>query len=124
MVDILHNLPYPDLTLFDDGLNIEERCAAIFEDSSGEYKVIEVPNRHEEPTKHFKIHTNDVKEVTVDGEKLIGIVHTHPAHQYKKPSYSDVASIPEGLFGIVYHPSSKTIHWYNNQGVLHTEIRK
>jgi proteasome lid subunit RPN8/RPN11 len=122
-VDIQHKLPYPDLTLFDDGLNTEERCGAIFENLNGELKVIEVPNRHEEPKKHFKIHTSDVNAITIEDEKLIGIVHTHPAHQYKKPSYSDVASIPEGLFGIVYHPSSKTVYWYNNQGVLNTEIR-
>jgi hypothetical protein len=57
-VDILHNLPYPDLALFDDGLNTEERCGAIFENPNGELKVIEVPNRHEEPKKHLKIHTN------------------------------------------------------------------
>ena len=123
MVDIIHNLPDPDLTLFDDGLNIEERCGAIFQDLNGGYKVIEVPNRHAEPKKHFAINTSDVKAVTVDDEKLVGILHTHPAHQYKKPSYSDVSSIPDSLIGIVYHPSSRTIHWYNNQGVLHTEIR-
>ncbi len=82
-MDILHKLPAPDLTLFDDGLNIEERCGAIFEDSSGECKVIEVPNRHTEPTKHFMIHTSDVKEVTADGEKLIGMTLGKIKYEYE-----------------------------------------
>ncbi len=124
MVDTLRKYPLPDLSIFDDGLNTEERCGVIVKSSDG-YSVIEVPNRHAEPDKHFVIQTGDVKEATsnVDGE-VIGIVHTHPKKQHKNPSYSDVTSIPDDLIGIVYHPSSKTIHWYNKTGVLESEIRK
>ena len=123
-MDTLRKYPLPDLSIFDDGLNSEERCGVIYKQKDI-YSIIEVPNRHEEPSKHFMIHTSDVKEAMadVDGE-VIGIIHTHPKKQHKTPSYSDIVSIPDDLIGIVYHPSSKTIHWYNKTGVLESEIRK
>ena len=120
-MDTLYKYPLPDLSIFDDGLNSEERCGVIVK-TKDTYKIIEVPNRHPEPNKHFIIHNSDVKDAAKDLE-VIGIVHTHPKKQHKTPSYSDINSIPDNLIGIVYHPSSKTIHWYNKTGVLESEIR-
>jgi len=118
-------LPDPDLSLFDNRPNDVEWCGVIVQRVDNSNYVVEVPNRAEDQTRHFLISTKDVKELSIgDGELVVGIVHTHPFRSIKTPSDHDIDSIPDGLVGMVYHPSTRSVVWYDSNGTIQQRLRK
>lgn len=116
-------LPDPDLSLFDEGPNDEERCGLIFQRDDGIYWVHEVPNRAERPKRFFRINKSDLQHIDTE-DVCVGVVHTHPFRAMRMASQKDVDSIPDGLVGMVYHPSTKSIVWYDSDGVIEDNLRK
>lgn len=118
-------LPDPDLTLFDNRPNNVEWCGVIVRRPDESTYIIEMPNRAPDQTRHFIIATKDVKKlVAPDGDLIIGVVHTHPFRSIKVPSQHDIDSIPEGLIGMVYHPSTSSVVWYDSTGIIEQRLRK
>lgn len=121
----MNALPEPDLSLFDTGTNDVERCGVIVRRTDGSTYVIEVPNRSETPKHHFVVSTKDVKAVIVpEGDVIVGIVHTHPFRAMRIASDHDIDSIPDGLIGMVYHPSTRSVVWYDSTGTIEQRLRK
>lgn len=118
-------LPYPDLSDFDGGDDLIERCGLLLSDNKGLITAVSVPNRHKDTRNHFQINNDDVNNIVNATRKaVIGILHTHPQHTTAKPTQSDIYEIPVGFIGMVYHPSSKTITWYDSIRILKSTIRK
>ena len=122
-MDCQSDLPNPDFSLFDDGPNDAERCGLIFQRTDGTYWVHEVPNRHEKPLRAFRIHKSDLEELEID-DLFIAVVHTHPFRAMRSASQRDIDSIPDGLLGMVYHPSTKSVTWYDSGGVIDYNLRR
>lgn len=121
----MNELPEPDLSLFDTGTNELERCGVIVRREDGSTYVIEVPNRSNTPHHHFIVSTKDVKALTAPpSDVIVGIVHTHPFRAMRIASDHDIDSIPDGLIGMVYHPSTRSIVWYDSTGIIEQRLRK
>jgi proteasome lid subunit RPN8/RPN11 len=113
----------PDLSIFDSKSNEFERCGVIFKRTDKSLYIVELPNHSATPKNHFIISKKDVSKLKVL-DKLVGIVHTHPFRAMRIASQHDIDSIPEGLVGMVYHPSTGSTVWYDRTGVIHEELRK
>ena len=109
----------PDLSAF-DGDSHFERCGVIVLRPDETTYVIEVPNRSSTPADTFAIDAADIRAIpnTVSTHRLIGFMHTHPDYDSPHPSQADIKSMPEGFFGLVYHPVSGSIVWYTRDGVI------
>lgn len=117
--------PLPDLSMFDEGDNTEERCGVIVRDPSGKHWVVEVPNRADDKARRFKVLKSDVSNVSLEqGQEVIGVIHTHPFRSMRVPSDHDIDSIPHGLLGMVYHPSTGSIFWYDRNGILEHRLKR
>lgn len=112
-------LQTPDLSAF-DGDSHFERCGVIVLRPDETTYVIEVPNRSDTPTDTFAIDVADVRAIRNPDptHRLVGFMHTHPGHDAPHPSQTDIESIPDGFFGLVYHPVSGSIIWYTRNGVI------
>lgn len=126
-------LPYPQLDVFDTDARVE-RCAILLgkhyvpyePDIPGRWEIstiAEVPNRSSDPQHGFAIHLRDMREVQHRyGGDVLGCLHTH----YVRPSYpsmADLRSIPRHWLGVVYHPHSRTVTFYNYNGFI-LEVRR
>ncbi len=110
-----------DLSDYEEVVSDVERCGVILVNNKGYVRIVGVPNRHKDSQINFQIDNNDVNTVLeMTREKLIGIFHTHPDPDIEMavPSLNDINNIPEGICGMVYHPFSKIIHWYDSTGIL------
>lgn len=117
--------PTPDLTVFDDGLNDEERCGVIVHRGDSTHYVIELPNRSDEPHKTYRLAYADMKELVLpEGHSVIGFVHTHPRGVPRLPSPHDIQSLPTGVIGMVYHPSTGSTTWYDRDGIIDTQLKR
>ena len=118
------HLPEPNLTMFDTGTNRLERCGVIIADG-GVHRIIELPNRSPEPNLHFVVWNKDIHRHLEPDAVIVGIVHTHPFRSSPLPSSRDIASIPRGMVGMVYHPSTTSVAWYDWEGIIkHNHKRK
>jgi proteasome lid subunit RPN8/RPN11 len=118
-------IPNPDLSIFDEGLNNEERCAIVFVRADCTTYIVEVPNRAEDKKRYFAIVKSDIDSIDSNqSDTMIGVVHTHPYRFPRRPSMHDIASIREGLIGMVYHPSSGSIVWYDRKGIVQEQLKR
>lgn len=118
-------IPNPDLSIFDEGANNEERCGVIIMRPDCTTYVMEVPNRSDDPRRHFIINRSDVEVLDwPSSHKMVGVIHTHPFRGMRAASQHDIDSIPEGLVGMVYHPSSGSIVWYDRSGVILEKLKR
>lgn len=118
------DLPDPDCSIFDSGPNDVERCGLILERDDGSTYVHEVPNRSYNPRRSFVIWVSDTHRVPRGSNRIVGIIHTHPYRGVRAASQFDLDSIPKGLVGIVYHPSSGSKVWYRRNEVLHEHMTR
>lgn len=111
--------PTPDLSDFDTDHDME-RCGVIFECLDGTWVIVEVPNRASDPWNDFQIDNADVHQIPLSPEeyRIVGIMHTHPNTTQKQPTPTDLAGVPDGMIGMVYHPSSGSIIWYTRAGTI------
>ena len=100
----------------------KERCGLIYYDANHKHCLAELENRHEDPENHFRLMTDDVMDFLFHNPKaeIVGIYHTHILEGTEEPSKKDLETLPVTLFGIIYHPLSKTITWYDLHGIIHT----
>lgn len=118
-------IPTPDLSIFDEGSNDVERCGVIVRRPDGSSYVVELPNRSDNPKSHFVASKTDARNLILPKEDLIiGVVHTHPFRAVRTASQHDIDSIPEGLIGMVYHPSSGSTVWYSRTGIVHEQLKR
>jgi proteasome lid subunit RPN8/RPN11 len=118
-------IPTPDVSIFDNGLNNLERCGVIVQKSDDSTYVVELPNRSNKPKLHFTMLKEDVRVLVLpEGDIIIGVIHTHPYRSVRTASQHDIDSIPKGLVGMVYHPSTGSTTWYDHTGVLQHNLRK
>ena len=122
--DMPLDLPEPDTSLFDDGTNRVERCGIIVKNPDGTHWIKELPNRADDPTRDFRIDNADVKAALPPDADIVGVIHTHPYRSSMLPSEADIDSIPRGLVGMVYHPSTTSVAWYDNLGTIDYRQRR
>lgn len=113
----------PDLSVFDVGPNDVERCGVILKRLDGSVYVSELPNRSNAPKYHFTLSKTDVADLETN-DVVIGVVHTHPFRSMRIASQHDIDSIREGLIGMVYHPSSGSIVWYDHTGTVKEQLKR
>lgn len=113
-----------DLSVFDGGPNLEERCGVILQGADGAYKVFELENRSPSPKNRFIISKSDAETIDKRHGVIVGVVHTHPYRGMRTASPHDINSIPAGLFGIVYHPSTGSKVWYDHNGVTYEDLKR
>lgn len=119
------HLPAVDVSAFDFGPNVHERCGVIIDNGADGYELVELPNRSDLTTHHFIIWNADIKAALPEMTQIVGVVHTHPFRSSSLPSTDDIDSIPSGLIGMVYHPSTTSITWYDENGIIkHIKKRK
>lgn len=95
----------------------QERCAVLIRTCNGTIIQREVPNRHPRPHTNYVIHKSDADAVLMDGDVIVGAMHTHTRH--KGLSYADVVKMPDGMIGLMYRPLDRSRIIYNNKGPLH-----
>lgn len=76
-------------------------------------RFVHLPNRAGAKADYWEAKAADVQEWA----ELIGIAHTHPGPSQRGPSGHDVAGIGPWL-GLVVHPMSGTLTWYDRLGVI------
>jgi proteasome lid subunit RPN8/RPN11 len=113
-----------DLSAFDSGTNTEERCGVVLQSADGDYNVFELENRSPNPKNRFVISKADAAQIDKRHGVIVGVVHTHPFRSMRTASQHDINSIPAGLFGIVYHPSTGSKVWYDHNGVTHEDLKR
>lgn len=111
-------LPHPDTSLFDTGTNKYERCGVIVLEDDGTHSIVELPNRSPVKTKHFVVWNMDIHKLVPPDAEIVGVIHTHPFRSSPLPSSDDVAAIPGELIGMVYHPSTTSVSWYDRNGII------
>lgn len=105
-----------------------EVCALVIGKKRGDTftvtDVLNVANRHKDGENHFEVGKkaalNVLQRRGYTEKDLIGSLHTH-TRGGADPSYDDCYFIPDGMLGIVVHPSSQTITYYNRQGFISKE---
>lgn len=98
----------------------EEKCGLIYYDENHKHCLAELKNSHENSLAHFRINNNDVMDFLLHNPKaiIVGIYHTHNLEDTEEPSNEDMDKLPQTLFGIVYHPLTMTITWYDSHGII------
>lgn len=96
-----------------------EQCAVIFganriDGTVAVFRVLEVPNRHPDPQRHFMVRASDVPTALVSSNP-IGYVHSHINGM--PPSTDDLRNLRPGFFGIVIDISNKLAFLYTSQGM-------
>lgn len=110
----------------------EEQCGVLIgkEDEHGVRHVnyvVKIPNRAQIPTDHFAISLCDFNEVAEehvkDGNVICGFLHTHPGDSKPYPSADDLFGLLRfgDMIGVVYHPKTKNLTWFNSIGVIARE---
>lgn len=100
-----------------------ERCACLLgERVRGGWMIdaiAEVPNRHPVPQMHYRIMSKDPVELLGmrRSKRVIGVLHTHPLLEFPEPSDHDIDLIPKDFLGMVYHPPTGLVTFFNNQGL-------
>jgi proteasome lid subunit RPN8/RPN11 len=125
------NMRHELLDQFDGYDGIPERCALLlgsFREEDDTYvidAVVEVKNSHREPLRHFTIKKKDaqaaLEALDSTDSSIIGHLHTHPKGTNADPSYEDCINMPDNMVGVIYHPHSRTITYYNRQGFISKE---
>lgn len=82
--------------------------------------VVELPNRHEDPTEYFRITQTDIDHAMewlgLQQDQLMGFWHTHPGEALNGPSQEDWDAITLGektWWHCVYHVHSRTLTWFD-----------
>jgi proteasome lid subunit RPN8/RPN11 len=118
------SMPEPDLSSFDDPTNEVERCGVIVFGSDGGYEVVELPNRSPRPDLHFVVWNRDIHTLLSPDDEIVGVFHTHLSDSPAHPSEADIRSIPGALIGMVYHPATKSVVWYDHKGIIETKRKR
>lgn len=113
--------PKEDLAVFQD--TRAEQCGVLFGKRTPKTYTVEalaaVKNHSDDPYSHFEIKTGDVRRVMkrlgYTEADIIGSIHTHPRGSKADPSAIDVEDLPEGMLGVVYHVTSRTLSYYNHE---------
>lgn len=65
--------------------------------------ILEVPNKADDPVNNAGVVRSDVPD-THEGGVILGFIHTHNAETASdEPSAQDMANLPPGMIGIVFH---------------------
>lgn len=105
-----------------------ERVAALIGKRVGDdYVVLDVlPARNEDqdPENKFFVSNQQLDRLILRAQKkgylLLGIAHSHPAHHPELPSLADMHHCRHAV-NAVYHPSTRSLTWFNNQGELNRQ---
>lgn len=117
-------LTQEDVLPFLSGVKTKERCGIMYGTSKPDrvmcsvVHVQEVPNRHPEPHKEFRINGNDVRSKW-NGHRIVGVIHTHIMGMRGEPSPADIGGLykPEH-YGIVLHVPTKRVTFYDSEGMI------
>lgn len=115
--------PKHELVVFDDPDVQHECCAVLYGKKTKNTITVEafavVKNSADDTRNDFAMKRGDVSRVTkrrgYKESDIIGSIHTHPPGSKADPSWSDVDDCPPGMIGVVYHVSTRTLSYYNNE---------
>lgn len=118
-------IPNPDVSVFDQGPNTEERCGLILKRTDNSFYIMELPNRAVDSKRYYAIVKSDMDSADIpDSDSVVGFIHTHPFRFPRRPSGHDIDAIPDGMIGMVYHPSSGSTVWYDRNGIVQEQLKR
>lgn len=118
------NIPDVDFSKLAGPSDIQ-RGGIIFRNTSGKVELVVIRNVHPSPRRNYRMPNASIDDVRLTPVKeIIGFAHTHLDDQQHVPSSQDIAAIPAGKLGVVYHPGRGTAVWFTNKGILRQGYRK